>query len=387
MGGDPLWNISPVRRPFIRAVLGTEAGVNVRQGAARRPNLRPPVLTLALLVIAALLACGSGRHPDASSHPLAVPAPTPGAFFDGVAWLPDGELVIETATADRYGAAVWLANGDGTDARLIALPSDPTCRKTQYQYATALSDGRLALTKRCDQAFGDPRVSLGSVVAYDFRDGTLRELSNLGDLGPNGTSWNTDASRGVGDWSTGVCRGIAWLTPTGPLGIPTVVSIGNKRMRLDDWLTHRSGPCDNQGRAGCPAWQPGGPLVAFFASPGSVGVTEQDRLGVPWQLYLMDSGSLRVTMAVSDIHGSCTGMSWSRDGRWLAFGGMVGGTSGIWLYSPASKALRLVSAVHPSSPVWSPDGTRLIAIEDPTSDYPPKTRLVEADVAGITHRS
>jgi hypothetical protein len=358
-----------------------------RPSGASSPWRRRVVLTLALLAAAALLGCGSGRQPDAASHPLGVAAPAQGAYLDGVAWLPDGRFVLEMVTTGRFSTQVWLADSDGMNARRLALPSDPTCRMTEYQYATALSDGRLALTKRCDLAFDDPWVSVGSVVAYDLGEGTLSVVSDLGELGTGGTSWNSDASRGVGDWSTGVCGGIAWLTPTGAQGIPAVVSDGGKRMRLDDWLAHRSGPCDKQGRASCPAWQPGGPLVAFFASPGSVGVKGQDRLDVPWELYLLDSRSLRVRMAVPDVHGTCTGMSWSRDGRWLAFGGTVGGSSGLWLYSPSSNALRLVSAVHPSSPDWSPDGTKLIAVEDPTSDYPPRTRLVEADLAGITRRS
>src|SRR5207248_8660670 len=115
-------------------------------------------------------------------------------------------------------------------------------------------------------AFGDPRGELSSVMAYDCRNGSLTQLANLGNaMALRGSSWNEDASRGVGAQSSGICAGIAWLTPSGPQGIAATVSDGRKRWRLDHWLASPRG-CD-QARADCPAWQPGGQLIAFFGSP------------------------------------------------------------------------------------------------------------------------
>jgi hypothetical protein len=335
-----------------------------------------------------LLSCTSARQPDAVSHTMNVRVPVPDGFFTGAAWLPNGRLVFELSTSKPYSTEIWQGNDDGSNLQRLILPDDPSCRVTQYQYAMAMSDGRLALTKRCALKFDDPRVGLSSVVAYEFKDRTVTELADLGDrMALNGSSWNADASQGVGAQSSGICARIAWLTRNGPQGIAAAVSDGGTRWRLDDWLTQPRESCETQGRADCPVWQPGGQLIAFFASPPSKGVTGQARLDVPWQLYLLDSQSLRVMKVVDGIYGTCRGMSWSRDGRWLAFTGKIGGTEGIWLYSMGNRALRLVAVMRPSSPDWSPDGRKLIAVEDPTLDYPPKTHLTLADVAAVTHRS
>jgi hypothetical protein len=344
-------------------------------------------LLTALLISAGLVGCTSPPRPDATSSVLGIRMPLSDGFFSGTAWLPDGRLALAVETSQSYTAEVWLSDPARSSVQRLALPVDPACRFTQYQYPVALADGRLALTKGCEQVGGDPRVGYSSVVAYDFKDETITELASLGGrMALKGSSWGSDASRGVGAQSSGVCAGIAWLTRSGPQGIPATLGDGAKRSRLDDWLREpATASCANQVRADCPVWQPGGQAVAFFGSPAAVGVEGQARLDVPWQLYLLDSQTLRVTRAVGDIHGSCLGMSWSRDGRWLAFAGTVGQTEGIWLYSPAGKALRLVSATHPSFPDWSADGHMVVAIEQPTLQYPPKNRLIVADVSRITH--
>jgi hypothetical protein len=344
-------------------------------------------LLQALLISTGLLGCTSPPRPDATSSVLGIRMPLSDGFFSGTAWLPDGRLALAVETSQSYTAEIWLSDPAGSSLERLALPVDPACRFTQYQYPVALADGRLALTKGCEQVGGDPRVGYLLVVAYDFKDGAITELASLGGrMALKASSWNSDASRGVGAQSSGVCAGIAWLTRSGPEGIAATLGDGAKRSRLDDWLREPStASCANQVRADCPVWQPGEQVVAFFGSPASIGVEGQARLDIPWQLYLLDSRSLRVTRVVDDIRGSCLGMSWSRDGRWLAFAGTVGQTEGIWLYSPAGKILRLVSATHPSFPDWSADGHKLVAIEQPTLQYPTKNRLIVADVSRITH--
>jgi WD40 repeat protein len=77
----------------------------------------------------------------------------------------------------------------------------------------------------------------------------------------------------------------------------------------------------------------------------------------------MDAKSLEPRPALSGITHP-QGLEWSPDGRWLAFGGELSQHGeGTWLFEPRTgEILRLAEEIMWSL-AWSPDGTRIAAIQ------------------------
>src|SRR4051794_9759311 len=94
-----------------------------------------------------------------------------------------------------------------------------------------------------------------------------------------------------------------------------------------------------------PAISPKGDIVAFL------------RAG---QIWLMSPTGQSPALAVSQ-KGSASDLRWSPDGELLAFVSARREHSFIGIFKPADKSLRYLDASvdRDSSPVWSPDGTRL----------------------------
>ena len=196
-------------------------------------------------------------------------------------------------------------------------------------------------------------------------------------------SWNRDLTTGIGAQSSRTCSNVASVASNGPQAIRVEISEGGKAWRLDDWLRRPAGAsCTNEGRADCPAWSPDGRQIALLASPKSVGVEGQGRLDAPWNIYLIDVGSLRPTSVLGNLRDPCD-LAWSPAGRWLVFTGSLVDQRGVWLFSQSTKRLHLVASRGNDfrHPVWSPDGRKLAVIEtlSPLGQWPPMTRLAIAD--------
>ncbi len=332
---------------------------------------------------------GESPKPAATAAPVDAGSLASGGYLTGLAWLLDGTLVAGwSPDVTPSTAQLWRLRPDGSGLQRLPLPFDPACSSDQYAFPSALRDGRVALTRTCD-ALEDPTVSTAAVVAYDPGSGSLATLADLGGrMFPFATSWNPDLTRGVGAQSSRICAGVAWLTRDGPQGIPVTIAGGGKSWRLDAWLRAAAPDCTAQGRADDPAWSPDGRTVALLGSPESIGIEGQSRLDAPWSVYLIDVASLRVTKVLGDL-GGAAGLAWSPDGRWLAFTGEVRGRGGgLWLLSLATRALHLVGSREGalSAPTWSPDETRLAAVEDVSQGWPPRTRIAIADISKIVPR-
>jgi len=118
--------------------------------------------------------------------------------------------------------------------------------------------------------------------------------------------------------------------------------------------------CTDQGRAFWPAWAPDGSRIAFFGSPESIGVSGQDRLDVPWNLYVIPPSAAKARPILGDIT-HARALSWSPDSRWLAFSGGLDGQEGTWLLDTSDNRTIPISASEALALAWSPTGDQIAA--------------------------
>src|ERR1035437_4721221 len=106
---------------------------------------------------------------------------------------------------------------------------------------------------------------------------------------------------------------------------------------------------------------PGGARIAYA-------VTRNDRPGHPYsEIWIRDIASGAATRLGRDGNGASS-PRWSPDGKWIAFFGKVGDSSGVAVARADGSESRLLATTHGTNSVnpvagaalsWSPDGTRL----------------------------
>ena len=308
----------------------------------------------------------------AAAPPNALRTPAPTENYRGPVW-PVDDWIVVTYDGDPLVAEhpPWRFRPDVGALEPLRLPDDGACRRTLYEGIQALPDGRLGVVKYCEGIpSADPSTHLGSMhfMAYDLATGDLERLvQEPWRFGVGGYSWNREMTRGMVAHDSAICASLAWLTPQRVEDATIVVEDGGQRWRLDALFQRRgSEGCDDLGRARGPAWSPalaGGP-IAFFASPPATGVSGQGRIDSRWGLFLMDPVALAPRKVLADLRRTANPV-WSPDGRWLAFSAqMPDGAVGLWLFSPASGTLKLLTAAPMDLVAWSPDGSRIAGLFD-----------------------
>jgi hypothetical protein len=143
-------------------------------------------------------------------------------------------------------------------------------------------------------------------------------------------------------------------------------------------LTLDSDRCPDEGRAMLPSIFRDGTL-AFFASASS-GRLGQDRLDLPWTLFLQEPGK--------DPQSVLDGVRWPRGLHWLSedrvvFSGAVGDAAGIWSVQPDGKGLTLITDEVPSWLTVAPDGAHLAGILDQPGADVTFVRTYDLTTAGL----
>jgi Tol biopolymer transport system component len=119
----------------------------------------------------------------------------------------------------------------------------------------------------------------------------------------------------------------------------------------------------NPARDDSPAWSPDGRFIAFirFASPDTA-----DLIVIPALGGAEKSIATIVPLPIPPSFRPISNLSWTPDGRWLAFGGATSrdGPRGIWLIALDGSEQRRLTETPPGggvdhSPVVSPDGRSL----------------------------
>ena len=339
--------------------------------------------TTGAILYLALLAAGCAAAPDAPTQEApSHRVPLEAGSFGGVAWLPNGWLVLSRDAAPDSPEALFRLRPDGSGLQPLPIPGDPACLAIRHDSPVSLGDGRVAFLYSCSLALGPDQIF---VKAFDPGTGRTSQLTARPLEGYfSGTiTWSTLKDRGMIGDSVAPCMSIAWLTPQGVEPAAITISEGERSWRLDELHKRGGSDCNDLGNAGWPAWSPDGGTIAFFAFLQAMGVGNQfSRLDAPWNLYLMDPDEQQPRKAldgVVDAHG----LKWSPDGRWLAFSGEIHGWDGVWVYAPSTQRLLHISVDPMNNLGWSPDGQRIVGTVHLPVQGPANDELVILDVGAL----
>ena len=295
-----------------------------------RTGLTPNAICIILL----LIACA----PPAAAAPV-VQLTNDSAFNSYPFWSPDGAR-IAFVSSDGVHAGIRVMERDGrgltqvTDDRSWNLftefdPWSPDGKKLLF-----LSDGGRGLDLWTMNPDGTGKVRL-------TESGCIVPIPGLSGYGAD---WSADG------------RGIVYTSCLFDDAAIQEVNLSAIRTEADIWIMDADGGNKKQlttdGDARLPLWQPQGDRIAYLA----------DRTGNReiWTMQSDGTGKTQVTFS----EGSVSGYSWSPDGARIAY--VVASPPGtlpefsLWVIdSDGSGSEQLTTGNRDTSPVWSPDGTRI----------------------------
>ncbi|MEX2458234.1 MAG: hypothetical protein WD770_04550 [Actinomycetota bacterium] len=297
-----------------------------------------------------------------------------GPVFD-LAWVGESRVVMSRVIGDGTGsdtADVWTYDVVAESLERVDLPGPPKeCRGIAYMRPSRLSDRSVLLYSLCYSPTFDGRLNVGSILSLNLETETLRPLVSANvNFNPSRIDWRE--GQGLISRSSGLCAGIARLTPEGVE--PWDVTVAGRR--IDEEVFSEAVSCSEQIRADMPTIGPNG-QVAFIASPESVGVDASGRDSIPWLIYVIAESGVPEALPVEIVDPSA--LRWAPSGQALAFGGKVAGKGdGLWIISWPEGQLTKVSRETVSALDWAPAGDRLAAIVEAGTgaEWPPKVRLL-----------
>lgn len=221
------------------------------------------------VMIASIAGCGS-PSPNSATNP-ATRLPIPTGFYSGVAWLPEGLIVVEYSPrlAQGSGSQLWTLRPDGSAFERIPLTADAACGRTEYSHPTVLPDGNLGFVKWC---FG--RGVRQFLESYTWDSGKEMPLA-LHELpfNPHQFTFDPDMRSGFISTLSDICGTIAAFNSQRIQPLPMSITDNGHSWRLDDYF--RRDParsCSNEGRADWPTLSADGSRLAFLASGPVPGV-------------------------------------------------------------------------------------------------------------------
>ena len=319
-----------------------------------RMGLRHPdrVIFAALLGLISLAACSSPGALPVNNTPVSQLAtleviPSPTGSYGSLAWLGDWIFVdYEEELKDAFSARMWRLRPDGTEFEILDLPSESSCGSDWFKSVIApsrLPDGRLGYIAFCGPP-DDPLITRHFAMAYELGSGMAESLLDYSvadfSIGTGGLVWNPEMTRGImGDGRAYIEEQLQWFTREGP-------------EPLDVGLVQAYGA----------DWSPDGETIAFIGSENQ----GSPRVLGDYELYLMNKNGEQIRPIVEGFKAS-GGVSWSPDGRWLAFhaifGEEEGDDQGLWLVNPESSELHMIAEGGFGIPAWSPDGQRMVVVQ------------------------
>jgi dipeptidyl aminopeptidase/acylaminoacyl peptidase len=128
-----------------------------------------------------------------------------------------------------------------------------------------------------------------------------------------------------------------------------------------------------------PHWSPSGEWIAYVSGKGGPAQpADQPGPSDIWIWSAADGHEVQLTRMNARV-GS---LSWSPDGKWIAFSGGIGGNYDIWKVAvPSGEIVRLTSDPrYEVTPVWSPDGQSILYVR--TDDHWVEHEILEIPAAG-----
>jgi WD40 repeat protein len=284
--------------------------------------------------------------------------PLPPSGYAGLAWLTDGTLVVADPgrlTEDVTSRLLFLAEPP-TGAYTAVAANDDECLRQEFLSPVALANGSVAFLEMCSVEYKP-----GYLPAVDWFIRRLQGPTDP-DFLPGPFSVSPSMDRALASAGDSMCGSLIWVDD-GLIEYPDIVieDEDGESWNLGSFFRDTSkNSCTDQGRASWPAWAPDGSRIAFFGSPISIGVSGQDRLDVPWNLYVIPPSATKARPILGDIT-HARALSWSPDSRWLAFSGGLDGQEGTWLFDTSNNQATAIIASEALVLAWSPAGGEIAA--------------------------
>lgn len=328
------------------------------------------VLIFCSLSVALVGACSPGRPPVISVK-------TDMTQLFGIDWIDKETLVVEYSSDGT--AAAKLGTVPILGGNLVPLPItvNRECQQVRLANPHRMWDGGLAATFACSAPLTSDLPDRVSVLHVAWPSADFQEIGLVGDTRDSAGQIATspDGSRQLVALGS-LCGFIVEATPSGAKPLSVEVADGSNRFRLDDIAADSD--CSVRGWADFPAWSPDGTQIAFFAAPAAIGLTGPARGDVSAVLYVMEPDSTSAASLLREVKGP-RGLAYSPDGRYVAFGGNVGGQVGLWVLDRETKDLRMLAEAKVEWFAWSPDGKRIAVIEPAVDEPPFPSRIVVID--------
>jgi WD40 repeat protein len=200
-----------------------------------------------------------------------------------------------------------------------------------------------------------------SLLGFNLGTATYEPLASVeGVRGPAGQiGVSPDGTRFLVAMGS-LCGVIVEATAQGAKPLNVTVSDGPHSFSLAD--TAPGPDCSQRGWANYPTWSPTDNVIAFFAAPGAIGESGPARGSVPANLYVMSPDGSVATSILNDVTVP-RALKFSPDGRFLAFGGEIGGVKATWVLERATGVVRQVHNQRFEWLAWSPDGQQLAGLQ------------------------
>jgi WD40 repeat protein len=292
----------------------------------------------------------------------------PPSGYAGLAWLTDGTLVVADPgrlTEDATSRLLFLSEPK-TGAYTAVEAKGDGCLAHEFLSPAALANGSVAFLEMCsvDNGPGYPPGEdwfLRRLQGPTDPDFPLLLKDRL-DFFPGPFSVSPSMDRALASAGDSMCGSLIWVDD-GLIEYPDVVIVDEdgESWNLGSFFRDTSrNSCTDQGRASWPAWAPDGSRIAFFGSPESIGVSGQDRLDVPWNLYVIPPSAAKARPILGNMT-HARALAWSPDSRWLAFSGGLDGQEGTWLFDTSNNQAIAISASEALVLAWSPAGDEIAA--------------------------
>jgi WD40 repeat protein len=295
-----------------------------------------------------------------------VPAPT--GSYGRLAWIDDWIIIeLNPLTAPTaFASRLWRLHPDGSNAEQLAIPEHSGCDRQGFQSPARLPNNQLGYIVRCFPKQESAAADL-YMMAYDMHVGQVTSILSYSlpsqQIGTGGYSWRPDMTRGI-------------------------TSDGNGRGLSEQlyWLNQDRSEAINTGmpQSFAATWSPDGKQIAFMGAREQ-GLSGMARTNALFELYLMEQDGTQTHPLVAGLY-YVASMAWSPDSRWIVFSASLTKDrqdKGLWLVEVATGKYRRIADGDFASPVWSPDGRRLAAVQD-TGEYPnEKQYLVTVEIESL----